>query len=95
MAEIILRYKKTDVIRSVPVPGGKVGMWITVTLGVVGVLLTIIVSIIPSSDIPQDLHTASLFIQIIGVLLLFVAPLIIYKFKKESWKKQIKQGVDE
>lgn len=95
MSEVILKYKKPDVVRSVPVPGGKPGMWITVTLGMVGVILSIIVSIIPSSDIPENLHTASLFIQIIGVLVLFVAPLIIYKFKKESWKKQIKEGVDE
>lgn len=89
VAEVVLRYKRPDVVRSVPVPGGKPGMWITVTLGMIGVVLTIIVSIIPSSDIPENLHTASLFIQIIGVLLMFVAPLIIYRFKKESWKKQI------
>lgn len=90
IAEVVLRYKKPDVVRSVPVPGGKIGMWITVTLGMIGVILTIIVSIIPSSDIPENLHTVSLFGQIIGVLLLFIAPLIIYKLKKESWKKQIK-----
>lgn len=95
IAEVVLRYKRPDVVRSVPVPGGKPGMWITVILGMIGVILTIIVSIIPSSDIPENLHTASLFIQIVGVLALFVAPLVIYKFKKESWKKQTKQGVDE
>ena len=87
IAEVILKYKKPEVVRSVPVPGGKIGMWITVIFGMIGVVLSIIVSIIPSSDIPPNLHTASFLIQILGVACLFVIPLIIYKFRKESWKK--------
>ncbi|MCJ8342778.1 MAG: tyrosine-tyramine antiporter [Cetobacterium sp.] len=87
LAEIILKYKMPEVHRSTPVPGGKVGMWITVILAFIGVITTIIVSIIPNSDIPENLHTTSILVQILGTIILVILPLIIFKYKKPTWKK--------
>lgn len=87
ISEIILKYKMPEVHRSTPVPGGKPGMWITVILAFIGVITTIIVSIIPNQDIPEHLHSTSIGIQIIGTLAMVILPLLIYKFKKPQWKK--------
>lgn len=87
LSEILLKYKRADVKRAFEVPGGKVGMWITCGLAFIGVALTIIISFIPSSDIPQKDHMAYVAFQAIGTLICFVIPLIIFKFKKDSWKK--------
>ncbi|MGL6153576.1 MAG: tyrosine-tyramine antiporter [Cetobacterium sp.] len=89
ISEIVLKYKMPEVHRSTPVPGGKIGMWITVILAFIGVITTIIVSVIPNSDIPQNLHTASILIQVLGTVILVVLPLLIFKFKKPTWKKEM------
>ena len=87
ISEIVLKYKMPDVHRSAPVPGGKIGMWITVILAFIGVLTTIVVSIIPNEDIPQHLHSVSMAIQILGTVIMVILPLLIFKFKKPEWKK--------
>ncbi len=89
LAGIILKYKAPNVPRSAPVPGGNLGMWIVGSFGMLGVIFTIIVSVIPSSDIPNNLDTTSVIVQVVGALFFFVIPLIIYKFKKPSWVKQL------
>ena len=86
LSGLILKYKYPEVHRSAPVPGGKFGMWTASMLAFLGVVFTIIVSVIPSSEIPENLHVTSVIFQIIGSLSLFIIPLIIYKFKKSTWK---------
>lgn len=87
LAEIVLKYKKPDVHRAFTIPGGKTGMWITCILAMIGVFITIGVSLIPPSSIPPDGTTMYISFQVIGTLVCFILPLIIYAFKKESWKK--------
>ncbi|MGL4572285.1 MAG: tyrosine-tyramine antiporter [Clostridium sp.] len=88
LAEIILKYKQPDVKRAFTIPGGKSGMWIACILAFIGVFLTIAVSLIPPSSIPESGRTMYIGFQVIGTLICFISPLIIYAFKKESWKKK-------
>ncbi|GAA0069029.1 tyrosine-tyramine antiporter [Clostridium sardiniense] len=87
LAEIILKYKKPDVHRAFTIPGGKAGMWITCILAMIGVIITIVVSLIPPSSIPPEGDTMYIAFQVIGTIICFISPLIIYAFKKDSWKK--------
>lgn len=86
-AEVYLHYHATDVIRAFKIPGGTLGMWIVCLLALVGVGLTIIISFIPSSDIPSNSRLGYVLFEGIGTIICFVIPLIIFKFKKPSWKK--------
>ncbi|MPQ43793.1 tyrosine-tyramine antiporter [Clostridium tarantellae] len=87
LAVVILRYKKPEVKRAFNIPGGKIGMWITSTLAFIGVILIIIVSLIPSNDVPKSAHFEYVLFQILATLICIVTPIIIFKFKKPSWKK--------
>lgn len=89
ISEIVLKYKHPEVHRSTPVPGGITGMWITVILAFTGVILTIIVSLIPNADIPQNLHKIYSIVIVVGTLILVGMPLVIFKNRKPSWKKVI------
>ncbi|WP_024614912.1 tyrosine-tyramine antiporter [Clostridium sp. Ade.TY] len=93
IAEIVLKYKRPDVHRAFTIPGGKIGMWITCILAFIGVIITIGVSFIPPSSIPAGNKNMYVSFQAIGTLVCFIAPLIIYKFKKDSWKKIDKEDV--
>ncbi|MDQ0150378.1 tyrosine-tyramine antiporter [Eubacterium multiforme] len=93
LAEIILKYKKPDVPRAFTIPGGKFGMWVTCILALVGVVITIAVSLIPPSSIPKSGDVMYISFQVIGTLICFISPLIIFAFKKDSWKKTEKERV--
>ncbi|MEG1002053.1 tyrosine-tyramine antiporter [Clostridium sp.] len=88
-AEIILKYKQPNVVRTFTIPGGKIGMWVTSTLALIGVSLTIIISFIPSDDVPKGDHLVYILFEAIGTIICFVTPIIIFKFRKPSWKKNI------
>lgn len=94
LAEIILKYKQPDVHRAFTIPGGKLGMWITCILAFFGVFITIAVSFIPPSSIPPSGDTMYIAFQVIGTLVCFISPLIIYAFKKESWKKTSEKEIE-
>ena len=87
LAELILKYKKPDVHRAFTIPGGKTGMWITCILAFIGVFLTIAVSFIPPISVPESGRMMYILFQVIGTLVCFISPLIIYAFKRDSWKK--------
>ena len=87
LAELILKYKKPDVHRAFTIPGGKTGMWITCILAFIGVFLTIAVSFIPPISVPESGRMMYILFQVIGTIICFISPLIIYAFKKDSWKK--------
>ncbi|MGL5243786.1 MAG: APC family permease, partial [Sarcina sp.] len=91
---LVLKYKHPEVKRAFTVPGGNTGMWIVSLLAFVGVLLTIGVSFIPSDAIPASAHSAYEIFLILGTLICFITPLIIFKFKKPSWVKLKKEATD-
>lgn len=85
-AEIYLHYKASDVPRAFKIPGGTLGMWIISILAFIGVGLTIIISFIPSMDIPSNERTTYILFEALGTIICFIIPLIIFKLKKSSWK---------
>ncbi|MGL4570830.1 MAG: amino acid permease [Clostridium sp.] len=88
IARIVLRYKKPEVKRAFTIPGKhNLGMWIIAGIAYIGVILTIVVSFIPSDDIPQKDHLGYVIFLLIGTIFWVIIPLIIYKFKKPSWVK--------
>ncbi|MPQ42557.1 amino acid permease [Clostridium tarantellae] len=89
ISAVVLKYKCPEVKRPFTVPGGKVGMWITASLGMFGVITTIVVSFIPSNEVPKGDGGKFILFQALGLIITFVVPLIIYRFKKPEWKKEV------
>ncbi|MBS0621210.1 MAG: amino acid permease [Verrucomicrobia bacterium] len=94
-AAIKLKYKKPDVPRAYKVPGGKVGMWIVAGTGIASSILSLIVGFFP----PAYIETGSLLfyegVLIFCVILACLAPSLILKFQKPSWKHPLKHEVSE
>lgn len=84
-AAIRLRYCAPMVARAYQIPGGKIGMWVVVLLGILGCLLAIIIGFQP----PAELNIANLFYYetflIVGLVLFCVAPLLlIWRAKRQA-----------
>ncbi|MFC2149186.1 amino acid permease [Candidatus Auribacterota bacterium] len=86
-AAIHLRYSKPDVERAYTVPGGKLGMWLIGSIGIVGAIFALVISFFP----PSQLKTGSpLFYEIFmitGTVLMCAVPLIIFRLRKPGWKE--------
>ena len=81
---IRLKYTRPDVVRAFTIPGGNLGMWITGVLALIGVTITIIVSLIPPRGINHGVYIA---VQVIGTAACVITPIIIFSLRKPSWKK--------
>ena len=87
---IWLRYSQPNVKRAYRVPGGKYwGMWIIAGIGIASCLFAFAIGFIPPAqlDTGKLLHF-ELFIGI-GVVSMFLLPLIIYAFQKDHWKYDV------
>ncbi|SHK29120.1 Amino acid transporter [Clostridium cavendishii DSM 21758] len=84
LSGIILKYKRPEVERAFTIPGGNFGMWITAILALSGTVITLIVSLIPPENTNPTMYLA---VQIVGTIICVVSPLIIFKLRKPSWKK--------
>lgn len=86
-AAIKLRYSKSRVKRPYRVPGGKVGMWIIGSLGILSSAFALIIGYFPPEQI--QIGSASLYtgFLVTATGLSCVAPLFIRLFKKPSWGK--------
>jgi glutamate:GABA antiporter len=86
ISAIKLRYSKPNVLRTYKVPGKKGGMWTAASLGILSSSFAIIMAFIP----PAQLQTGSLLFYeaflILGLFVMCGIPLIIYQFKKPSWR---------
>ncbi len=86
-AAIRLRYKRPDVERDYRVPGGRnFGMWIVAGIGFISSTAVFCLGFVP----PGHLHTGDLFtfelFLCLGVGVMFIAPLVLFSMRKESWK---------
>jgi amino acid transporter len=84
-AAIKLRYSDPDVPRAYKIPGGKLGMWLVAGLGIAGALFAIFIGFFP----PAQLKAGNvLFYELFlggGILVMCIAPMIIYQMKKPHW----------
>ena len=83
---IKLRYSKPELERPFRL-GGMGTMWFVAILALVGILLTIIASLIPPSILGPGEGPGYIAFQVIASVVFFIIPFIIYAVKKESWKK--------
>lgn len=86
-AAIKLRYNHPEVKRPFSIPGGKIGMWIVAGFGFLAMIFLFILAILPPAQIAEQANFYTPF-MIIGTLIVVAIPLIIYKFKKPSWKQR-------
>ncbi|MFH1305338.1 MAG: amino acid permease, partial [Candidatus Omnitrophota bacterium] len=90
ISAIKLRYSRPDVPRPYKIPGGNFGMWITAGIGLLGALFTLCIGFFP----PAQLKTGNIYFYegflITGVVLMCLAPLVIYHLKKPAWNLQKK-----
>ncbi|PCI78667.1 amino acid permease, partial [Candidatus Aerophobetes bacterium] len=86
IAAIRLRYTHPHVTRSYKIPHPHKGMWIVASVGMVSSIFVIGISFIP----PTQLHITNIFAYELflwgGLITMSIIPLLIYRFKKESWK---------
>lgn len=89
ISAIILRYKMPDVER--PFRLGNRGnglMWFISMLSMLSVAITIVVSIIPPSILHPSQYWGYIIYQILATIIMVGIALIIFKFRKPSWKKE-------
>jgi amino acid transporter len=91
ISAIRLRYTRAYVQRAFKVPGGNAGMWIVAGVGLIAAVFAILVGFIP----PQPLDGRGLTMYHIflatGMIVMSAIPLIIYHFRKPSWKPTQKE----
>lgn len=87
-ALIKLRYKAPDVKRPFKIPGGKLGAWIVGAWGFIAMVFVFIVALFPPSQISGSGLTTPEYVAmlLIGTIIVFVIPLIIYRSRKDSWR---------
>lgn len=84
---IKLRYSRPDVKRAFTIPGGKVGAWLVGGWGFAAMVFLFIVALFPPSQISGSGLTTPEYVAIllIGTIVVFVIPIIIYRLRKPSW----------
>lgn len=85
-AAIYLRYKRPDTPRPYTIPGGKLGMWLVSSIGILGSLFAFIFGFAtPSQEAVTPLTYATFLV--VGLTLICLGPSIILLFKKPSWEE--------
>ncbi len=86
ISAIKLKYTRAYVHRTFKVPGGNIGMWIVAGVGILASIFAFTVGFIP----PVSISASGLVIYRaflgVGILIMCGAPLVIYHFRKPSWK---------
>ncbi len=89
---IRLRYTRPDVPRAFSIPGGKAGMWVVAGFGFLMMAFLFVLAMLPPSQIKEG--SSFVAFMLIGTLLVTAIPLVIYAFKKPSWKLQDTTGTE-
>lgn len=85
-AFIRLRRTQPEKKRGFRVPGGKIGMIVTCTVGIAGALLALVLSYLPPSLITTGSPAVYVGILLGGVGVFVAIPLVIYALRKPSWR---------
>lgn len=85
-AFVRLRRTKPNMKRGFRVPGGAFGMWLVTIIGVAGVLIAMVLSFVP----PTQINTGSSFVWVLIVLVgsafFTIVPFWVYAKRKASWR---------
>lgn len=85
-AAIYLRYKHPRIKRAYKVPFGNFGMWIICIAGIIASIFTIGIGYFPPAQIKIGGMVFYESFLIIGFILFYTIPLLLYKFRRRSWK---------
>lgn len=88
VAAIYLRYKFPNIERPFKIPGNLFGIWTIAGMGLVGSMVTFIVSFIPPATINIGHSGIYIFILISGLVLMSCPPMIALKYTKLTTPKQ-------
>ena len=84
---IKLRYSQPNVKRSYRIPGGKyLGMWLVAGIGLASCVFAFCIGFLPPSQLDTGEMVHFQLFLVIGVVSMFVLPLILYAFQKDHWK---------
>jgi glutamate:GABA antiporter len=89
LSGIRLRYLEPDTPRKYKIPFGNVGMWIVGLLGLFTLIFVFIIDFFPPSQLPAEMHGAYTLILLISACVVLITPLVIFHFRKPSWKDQV------
>ncbi|MCO1334238.1 amino acid permease [Microbulbifer sp. OS29] len=87
-AVIRLRITRPDLPRSFRIPGGLVGVWITAGTGLASVIFALIVSFFPPEQLTIKSPITYVALNVGGIVIAIVLPLLIFRFRKPSWRGQ-------
>lgn len=94
LAAIKLKFSRQDVIRTFNVPGGKPGMAIVCLLGLSSSLFAIFIGFLPPKQVPMHSTPVYILFLIVGIALACALPLLIYRYRKPSWRQPSPFHVD-
>ena len=81
-----LRHTQPQKRRGFRVPGGKFGEYIVAGVGILGAVVAMVLSFIPPSQIATGSPVVYVLIILIGAVVFFCVPLIVYACRKPSWR---------
>jgi amino acid transporter len=84
-AAIKLRYTQPNTERKFKVPGGKLGMWIVSGWGIIAMVFVFCIALLPPTQVKENPVPFEIF-MIGGTILVTAVPLVIYRFRRPSWK---------
>ncbi len=85
-AFVRLRRTEPNVKRGFRVPGGKFGEVLVVTVGVLGALIAMVLSLVPPSQINTGSPFVYVLILVIGCAVFLIFPFIVYAKRKPGWR---------
>ncbi|MBY6213090.1 APC family permease [Microbulbifer agarilyticus] len=87
-AAIRLRHTRPDLPRSFEIPGGMTGMLLVAGIGFLAVAFAFVVSFFPPDQLPVGSPSTYVILVAAGAVVFTAIPLLIYQFRKPSWKQQ-------
>lgn len=88
-----LRYSQPNVPRAYKIPGGILGMWLVAGIGALAALTALFIGCFPPSQLPVGSHLFYAGFLVLGIVITFILPFIIYQFRKPGWVlKNNKEG---
>ena len=87
ISAIVLRYRQPDTPRAFKIRPGNIGIWVVAGVGILGGIFTLIIGFFP----PSQIKTGSLLVYesvlIGGPIGMSLLALMIFRARKEGWKK--------
>lgn len=85
IAFIRLRITRPHKQRGYKIPGGNGVAWFITIYGLIAVILAMLLSFFPPSQISTGSPVVYIVILIVGLIILFLIPILIYASRKKSW----------